>query len=72
MMRRLEIIGEAVKRIPSELKAKYSEISWKEITGMRDILIHEYSGVKLDRVWKVVTDDLNPLKIIVKKMIREI
>lgn len=62
VLRRLEIIGEAVKNIPTDFRNKYPEIPWKNIAGMRDILIHEYSGVNLKRVWKVVKKDLLDLK----------
>lgn len=62
VFRRLEIIGEAVKNIPQEIKDKYVEIPWKQIAGMRDILIHQYSGVKLERVWIVVKRDIPDLK----------
>lgn len=62
VFRRLEIIGEAVKNIPPEIKEINMEIPWKQIAGMRDILIHQYSGVKLERVWIVVKRDLPSLK----------
>lgn len=70
VMRRLEIIGEAVKHLPSDLKERYPDIPWKQIAGMRDVLIHEYAGVSLERVWKVITDDLQPLKHTVSEMRR--
>jgi len=62
VLRKLEVIGEAVKNIPSEVKDKYPEVSWKRIAGMRDIIIHEYFGINLERVWKTVRDDLPELK----------
>ena len=62
VLRRLEVIGEAVKGIPPEVRSKYPEIAWREIAGLRDVLIHGYFGVKLERIWKVVEQDLPELK----------
>jgi len=62
VLRRLEIIGEAVKRLPEDLKGDYPNIPWKDIAGTRDVLIHEYSGVNLKRIWKTVKKDLPELK----------
>jgi len=62
VLRRLEIIGEAVKNIPQEMRGKYPDIPWKKIAGTRDVLIHEYSGVNLKRIWKVIKEDLIDLK----------
>jgi uncharacterized protein with HEPN domain len=62
VIRRLEIIGEAVKHIPSDIRKGFPAIPWQKIAGMRDFLIHEYFGVNLERVWLVVSRDLAPLK----------
>jgi len=62
VFRRLEVIGEAVKGIDDELRARHPEVPWKEIAGLRDVLIHGYFGVIPERVWKVVEEDLPVLK----------
>ena len=67
IIRRIEIIGEAVKNIPQEIKKKYLEIPWKEIAGMRDILVHEYFGIDLQLTWETVQKDIPQLK---KKLLK--
>lgn len=62
VMKRLEVIGEAVKNIPEEFKKKRSEIPWQKIAGMRNVLIHEYFGLNMERVWDTVKKDIPKLK----------
>ncbi|MFA4851585.1 MAG: DUF86 domain-containing protein [Bacteroidales bacterium] len=61
IVRSLEIIGEATKKIPQELKTKYPRISWVEISGMRDVLIHDYFGIDYDVVWNTINQDIPEL-----------
>lgn len=58
VVRNLEIIGEAVKNLSRELRAKHADVPWRNIAGIRDRLIHAYFGVNLDIVWRVVTKEL--------------
>lgn len=66
VIRELQIIGEASKRLSAEFKASTPGAEWKKIAGTRDILIHDYGTVDLDEVWKIVQDDLPKLKSTLK------
>lgn len=72
VLRRLEIIGEAVKGIPDELRSAYPDTPWSDIAGARDILIHEYFRVDLELAWEMVQDDLPPLAEEVRRMLQEL
>lgn len=67
----LQVIGEAVKNIPEEVKEKYHNIPWRKIAGMRDRLIHGYFTVDSERVWETVRRDLPPLKEAITKILEE-
>jgi len=62
VVRNIEIIGEAVKKMPLHIRQKYSRIPWKEIAGTRDKLIHDYFGVNFDIVWAIIKNDLPELR----------
>ena len=61
LVRLLEIVGEAASRIPNEECAKYPEIPWPEIVGLRNRLVHGYDAVDLDILWQIIAYDLPPL-----------
>lgn len=65
-------IGEAVKKIPNSIKSKYFHIPWRDIAGMRDVLMHEYFRVDLKRVWETAKRDLKPLKEVVENILKDI
>jgi uncharacterized protein with HEPN domain len=69
--RAIEIIGEAVKKIPGTVKKRYPKVPWKRMAGMRDKLIHEYFGVDLRRVWNTVKKDIPNLKPQFEKIFKD-
>ena len=69
VIRAIEIIGEAVRKIPKDLQNTYPEIPWREIAGTRDKLIHEYFGVNLSVVWRTLREDLPSLVQQLKNML---
>ena len=68
VIRNIEIIGEATKKISDNLKSQYREIPWKEMSGMRDKLIHDYLGVDAKVVWKTIKEDIPALKRLLKEI----
>ena len=58
VIRQLEVIGEAVKNLSFRITLEHPEIPWKGMAGLRDILIHKYNKIDLERVWKIVSEDI--------------
>ncbi len=69
VIRNLEVIGEAVKRLPEEIKNQQPDMEWRKISGLRDILIHEYFGINVEVVWDVIQHKLSGLEDAARKLI---
>ncbi len=69
VIRSLEVLGEATKHIPAIIRKKHPDIPWKNMAGMRDVLIHDYMGVDLKTVWKVAKGRLPELKPLLNAML---
>lgn len=69
VIRAIEVIGEASKKIPDSIRQSQPSLPWREISGMRDKLIHDYSGVNLTVVWKTATEDLPEIEPLIREML---
>jgi uncharacterized protein with HEPN domain len=68
VVRALEIIGEAAKKIPDHIRTTYPAVPWRSMAGMRDKLIHDYTGVDWEVVWKTAQEDMPMLKLSIEKI----
>ncbi len=71
VLRNLEIIGEAAKNIPDEIRKKYGNIEWKKIAGLRDIAIHKYFGINEDILWDIVSHKISELETKITEIVNE-
>jgi len=71
VLRNLEIIGEAARHVPAEVRAQHSDLPWVEMLTMRNIVIHEYHGVNLRIIWQTVKEDLPPLLPRLKRILED-
>ena len=72
VVRSLEIIGEATKKIPADVKVKWDTVQWKNIAGMRDKLIHDYVGVDYTIVWDVIKNRIPDLAIQIQRILENV
>jgi uncharacterized protein with HEPN domain len=70
-IRRIEIIGESSKNISINLKNKYDKIPWKIMAGIRDVIVHSYFDVDLDKIWNIVKKEFPKLKKEIEKILKE-
>ena len=72
VIRQLEIIGEATKRLSKQFCSRHSDVPWRRIAGLRDVLIHDYMGVDINAVWEITQKNLPPLRFRVESILREL
>jgi len=71
VVRKLEIIGEATKNIPKQIRQKYRKLPWADMAGMRDKIAHFYFGIDYTIVWEVIKERLPEIKPIIQKILKE-
>ena len=71
VVRNLEIIGEAAKNLPEDITSTIPDIEWRKITGLRNILAHEYFGINKEIIWDIVQNKISALKNACEEMIKE-
>jgi uncharacterized protein with HEPN domain len=72
VIRQLEIIGEATKRLSKQFCSRHSDVPWRRIAGLRDVLIHDYMGVDINAVWEITQKNLPPLRLQIESILREL
>ena len=72
ILRRLSVIGEIARILPKNFKEKNSKLPWEKISGMRNVIIHEYFGVKMERIWRVAKHDLPKFRNEIYSLLEEI
>ena len=71
LVRLMEVIGEAASRVPEDFRSQHSQVPWRDITDLRNRLVHGYDSVDFDRLWTIIRDDLPPLIEQLEVIVRE-
>jgi uncharacterized protein with HEPN domain len=71
VLRNLEVLGEAAKRVPEDVRLSNTSIEWRRISGLRDILIHEYASISLEIIWDVIQNKLPGLRVQLQSLLSE-
>jgi uncharacterized protein with HEPN domain len=66
VLRNLQTLSESIQRISSETKLRYPEVPWREISAFRNVVVHDYLGIEVERIWDIIERDLPPLKLNIK------
>ena len=72
VIRSVEVIGEATKKIPRSIRNKHPSIPWKKMAGIRDKMIHEYFGVDIEILWKTIKEDIPSLKPLIQDVLKSL
>jgi len=71
VIRNFEVIGEAIKNLPGEVKSRYPAVEWKQVAGLRDVIAHGYFHIDFEVIWEIVTDRIPGFKKDIAKILRE-
>lgn len=71
VLRNLQTLSESTQHLPETLKARHAEIEWKRIAAFRNILVHDYLGIDMERTWEIIKRDLPPLKRAVSEILAD-
>ncbi len=72
VIRNLQTLTESTQRLSQELKAKHGNVDWRGMAAFRNVLVHHYLGINIDRIWKIIEEDLPPFHANLKKILKEL